>query len=203
MEMLNNEGINKLSEGKYRRYYAKMYLEKVFFGIKRFVTDDDLGLIKLDIKEKYDAQKMRNEEELKKINSFALLIDSLVKEVKYLPNFTGFTQVANVINAFIEKQAQNKEITMDEAQEILDIFQNMISSIDKNERSIHEAYCLASIIQINFEILQIQDYDKLEYYIERFNYIIKGKVFEDYIWYKDIKKIIDLIMAKRNKKLIK
>ena len=177
-----------------------MYLEKVFFGIKRFVTDDDLGLIKLDIKEKYDAQKMRNEEELKKINSFALLIDSLVKEVKYLPNFTGFTQVANVINAFKEKQAQNKEITMDEAQEILDIFQNMISSIDKNERSIHEAYCLASIIQINFEILQIQDYDKLEYYIERFNYIIKVKVIDDYKWYKDIKKIIDLIIAKKKQK---
>ena len=203
MEMMNNEGIKKLSERKYGRYYAKMYFEKVFFGIKRFVTDEDLGLIKLDIKEKYDAQKIINEVELKIINSFALVIDSLVKEIKYLPIFNGFTQVGNVINEFKKKQAQNKEIIMDEAQEILDIFQNMINSIDKNEHSIHEAYCLASIIQINFEILQIQDYDKLEYYIERFNYIIKGKIIEDYIWYKDIKKIIDLIMAKRNKKLIK
>ena len=86
---------------------------------------------------------------------------------------------------------------MDNATEILDIFQNMINSIDKNERSIEEAYCLAAIIHINFEILQIQDYDKLGYYIERFNFIIKGKVVDDYTWYKDIKKIIDLIMAKK------
>ena len=200
MEMMNNEGIKKLSEGKYGRYYAKMYFEKVFFGIKRFVNEDDLNLINIEIKEKYDSHKIKNEEELKKINSFALLIDSLVHEKKYLPNFTGFTQVANLINAFKEKQVNNLEITTDEAQEILDIFQNMINSLDKNEKSIREAYCLASIIQINFEILGIQDYDKLEYYIERFNYIIKGKVVDDYKWYKDIKKIIDLIMAKKNKK---
>ena len=200
MEMMNNEGIKKLSEGKYGRYYAKMYFEKVFFGIKKFVNEDDLNLINIEIKEKYDSHKIKNEEELKKINSFALLIDSLVHEKKYLPNFTGFTQVANLINAFKEKQVNNLEITTDEAQEILDIFQNMINSLDKNEKSIREAYCLASIIQINFEILGIQDYDKLEYYIERFNYIIKGKVVDDYKWYKDIKKIIDLIMAKKNKK---
>ena len=197
MEMMNNEGIKKLSEGKYGRYYAKMYFEKVFFGIKKFVNEDDLNLINIEIKEKYDSHKIKNEEELKKINSFALLIDSLVQEKKYLPGFTGFTQVANLINAFKEKQVNNMEITIDEAQEIIDIFQNMINSLDKNEKSIREAYCLASIIQINFEILGIQDYDKLEYYIERFNYIIKGKVVDDYKWYKDIKKIIDLIIQKK------
>ena len=200
MEMMNNEGIKKLSEGKYGRYYAKMYFEKVFFGIKKFVNEDDLNLINIEIKEKYDSHKIKNEEELKKINSFALLIDSLVQEKKYLPGFTGFTQVANLINAFKEKRVNNMEITIEEAQEIIDIFQNMVNSLDKNEKSIREAYCLASIIQINFEILGIQDYDKLEYYIERFNYIIKGKVVDDYKWYKDIKKIIDLIMAKKNKK---
>ena len=197
MEMLNNEGIKRLSEGKFGRYYAKIYFEKVFFGIKRFVNDDDLGLIQLDIKEKYDAEKKKNEEELKKINSFYPLIDSLVKEKEYLPNLSGLTLVAKQIGEFNEKLAQKKEISIDEATEILDIFQNMINSIDKNERSIEEAYCLAAIIQINFEILQIQDYDKLGYYIERFNFIIKGKVIDDYTWYKDIKKIIDLIMAKK------
>ena len=74
----------------------------------------------------------------------------------------------------------------------------MMNSFDKNEKSIQEAYCLACIIQINFEILQIQDYETLEKYIERFNFIIKGKVVDDYEWYKDIKKIIDLIMQKKS-----
>ena len=193
MEMMYNEGIKKLSEGKYGRYYGKIYFEKVFFGIKTFVSEDDLFLIDLDIKKIYDSLKMKNEEELKKLNSFALLIDSLVKEKKYLPGYKGFTYVANIIGAFNEK----KEISVDEAQEILDIFHNMMNSLDKNEKSIQEAYCLASIIKINFEILKIQDYEMLEKYIERFNFIIKGKVVDDYIWYKNIKKIIDFIMQKK------
>ena len=199
MEMLNNEGIKKLSEGKYGRYFAKIYFEKVLFGIKNFVTEEDLNLIKISIKEKYNAEKIKNEKELKKINSFYLLIDSLAREIKYLPAFDQSTVVAKKIDAFKEKQAQNKEISKDEAQEIIDIFQNMIDYLDKNQDSIHEAYCLANIIKIKFEILQIQDYDYLGYYIERFNYIIKGKVVYDYKWYQDIKKIIDLIMEKKQK----
>ena len=65
--MLNNEGIKRLSEGKFGRYYAKIYFEKVFFGIQKFVDEKDFNVIDSEIKQFYDSQKLKAEEQLQKI----------------------------------------------------------------------------------------------------------------------------------------
>ena len=189
LEILNNEGKKKLSKEKYKRYYSKLYFEKAFFSIKKFVDQDDLTVIDKNIKESYDSQKMITEEELKKLNSFAFFVETYVKEGKFLFGNTGFTYIANQIQEFKE----NKEPTVEEIQTILDLFHNMCDSFDENQRSIGEAYCLANIIQINFVILKVTDYEKLESYIERFLFIMEGKDGDNYGWYKDVMKIIDKI----------
>ena len=194
MEILNNEGLKKLSKGKFGRYYAKIYFEKVFFSIKRCVNEDDLKVIDKSIKELYDAQKLITEKELKKLNSFAFYIETFVKDGKFLFGSTGFTQIAKQIEEFF----QNREPSLEEIQTILDIFINMADSFDENQKSVAEAYCLANIIKIYYNYLKIADYDKLESYIEKFLFIMEGKDVENYIWYKEIMGIINLIKNNNN-----
>ena len=194
MEILNNAGLSKLQGGRFSRYYAKMNFEKVFFGIKKFVEEKDLTIIDSEIKKFYDSQKLINEEELKKINSFAFLVDLYARDKKYIPGGLGFTNINRKIEGFNQKQ----DPTLEEAQEILDLFQNMADSYEINEKSIGEAYCLANIIKISFENLGITDYDKLEIYIERFEFIMDGKETDNYKWYNEIIKIIEKLKLKNN-----
>ena len=194
MEILNNAGLSKLKGGRFSRYYAKMNFEKVFFGIKKFVEEKDLTIIDSEIKKFYDSQKLINEEELKKINSFAFLVDLYARDKKYIPGGLGFTNINRKIEGFNQKQ----DPTFEEAQEILDLFQNMADSYEINEKSIGEAYCLANIIKISFENLGITDYDKLEIYIERFEFIMDGKETDNYKWYNEIIKIIEKLKLKNN-----
>ena len=194
MEILNNAGLSKLKGGRFSRYYAKMNFEKVFFGIKKFVEEKDLTIIDSEIKKFYDSQKLINEEELKKINSFAFLVDLYARDKKYIPGGLGFTNINRKIEGFNQKQ----DPTLEEAQEILDLFQNMADSYEINEKSIGEAYCLANIIKISFENLGITDYDKLEIYIERFEFIMDGKETDNYKWYNEIIKIIEKLKLKNN-----
>ena len=196
MEILNNAGLSKLKGGRFSRYYAKIHLEKVFFGIKKFVEEKDLTIIDSEIKKFYDSQKLINEEELKKINSFAFLVDLYARDKKYIPGGLGFTNINRKIEGFNQKQ----DPTLEEAQEILDLFQNMADSYEINEKSIGEAYCIANIIKISFENLGITDYDKLEIYIERFEFIMDGKEKENYKWYNEIIKIIEKLKLKNNSK---
>ena len=88
------------------------------------------------------------------------------------------------------------EISYDEIQDIIDIFSGMINSFDKNENSIAEAFCLANIIKIYYEILHIQDPDKYDSYIVRFLQIMKKKEVDGIKWYSKIKAIIDAIQNK-------
>ena len=65
--------------------------------------------------------------------------------------------------------------------------------------SIGEAFCLANIIKISFEILKITDYNKLKFYIERLEFIMNrkdGKEFENYEWLKDTITIIEKLKTK-------
>lgn len=80
MEILNNEALSKLKGGKFSRYFAKLNFEKVFFGIKKYVEEKDLQLIEPEIKKFYDSQKSITEEELKKINTFAFLVEYYAKQ---------------------------------------------------------------------------------------------------------------------------
>ena len=189
MEIFNNEGLKRIKMGKYSRYYGKIYLEKIFFGIKRFVNADDLGVIDINIKKFYEQQKAKTEEELKKLNSFAFYIEMYVNEGKFLFGNTGFTKIAKQIEEFFK----NKDPTQEEIQNILDLFHNMANSFDEKKRLVGEAYCYANIIEINYDMLNVKDYERLESYIEKFEYIMKGKDKESYPWYNKVKSIIDLV----------
>ena len=184
MELLNNEGIEKKNKKKFSRYYSKLYFEKVFYTLKKFVRQDDLFIIDKKIKERYEKQKSINEEELKKVNSFTNFIETKIKEGKFLYGQTGFTMMGKKIEQF-EQNMKSEDV-----QEILDLFQNMVDSFDKKENSLAEAYCLANIIKINYVIYKVKDYDKLVKYINRFEKIMDGREDEKYNWYEEIKEII-------------
>ena len=125
MELLNNEGIERKNKKKYSRYYSKLYFEKVFYSLKRFVIEKDLFVIDKSIKEKYEKQKAINEEELKKVNSFTNFIETKIREGKFLYGQTGFTMMGKKIEQF------EKNMKTEDAQDILDLFQNMVDSFDK------------------------------------------------------------------------
>ena len=184
MELLNNEGIEKKNKKKFSRYYSKLYFEKVFYALKKFVRQDDLFVIDKKIKERYEKQKSINEEELKKVNSFTNFIETKIREGKFLYGQTGFTMMGKKIEQF------EQNMKAEDVEEILDLFQNMIDSFDKKENSLAEAYCLANIIKINYIIYKVKDYDKLVKYINRFEKIMDGREDEKYNWYEEIKEII-------------
>ena len=183
MEILNNEGLNKKKEKKFSRYYSKQYFEKVFYSLKKFVNEKDLLIIKKDLRKRYEKQKEINELELKKVNSFTNLIETMVKEGKFLFGGSGFTLMAQKLKNF-------EKIKSEEVQEILDLFNNMVNSFDPKDKSIGEGYCLANIIKINYSILRNKDFDKLYRYIDRLETIMKLHKDEKYPWYNEIKPII-------------
>lgn len=200
MEILNNEGIKQLSRDKksgkkFLRYYAKLYFEQVFFGITKFVDSEKLKTIDLNIKKLYDTQKKINEEELNKLDSYAYYIEALIKDGQFLFGQSGLTIIAKKLEKVMNSVRMN-EISYDEIQDIIDIFSGMINSFDKNENSIAEAFCLANIIKIYYEILHIQDPDKYDSYIVRFLQIMKKKEVDGIKWYSKIKAIIDVIQNK-------
>ena len=200
MEILNNEGIKQLSRDKksgkkFLRYYAKLYFEQVFFGITKFVDSEKLKTIDLNIKKLYDTQKKINEEELNKLDSYAYYIEALIKDGQFLFGQSGLTMIAKKLDKVINSVRMN-EISYDEIQDIIDIFSGMINTFDKSENSIAEAFCLANIIKIYYEILHIQDPDKYESYIVRFLQIMKKKEVDGIKWYSKIKAIIDVIQNK-------
>ena len=187
MELLNNEGIERKKKKKFSRYYSKLYFEKVFYSLKKFVVYDDLLIINKQIKDNYEKQKAINEGELKKVNSFTEFIETKVREGTFLFGNTGFTMMGEKINRF------EQNMNIDDIQEVLDLFHNMADSFDKKENSLAEAYCLSNIIKINYLIFHITDKDKLEKYIDRLEKIMDGREDEDYKWYKEIKDIINKI----------
>ena len=187
MEMLIDKGLFYLKKENIRRYYAKLYLEKAFFSIKSFVDIDDMTIIDKEIKEKLDTLKSKDQEELQKINSFAHLVEIYAEEGIIIFGNTGFTK----INKKLKKLNENP--TVEEILEIRDILLNMVDSFDKNKKEIGEAYCLANIIIINYQVLGIREYDKFLYDIERFEFIMEGRDVNQYTWYKEIRDTINKI----------
>ena len=191
MEIMNIKGSSYITEQKMSRYYALSYFEIAFFSIKKYVDDDDLSAIDVDIKNKYDNQKKDIEEKLNKLKSFATYIEFLVNERKFLFGGTGFTILAK------QMELINNNPTKQQVLEMLDIFTNMIESFDKNKKSLEEAYCLANIIKLNYNYLDNEDYDNLRSYIERLEHIMEGYD-ADFDWCKDIKEIIESIKKNSN-----
>ena len=202
MEILNNEGIQHLSKDKktgikYIRYYSKLYFEQVFFGITKFVDEEKLKTIDLNIKKSYDTQKKINKEELDKLNSFAYYIERYIKDGEDLIGETGFTKGVSNLKKIIQS-IKPEELTKIEIEDILDKFIGMADSYDKNQNRIEEAFCLANIIKINYKYLNIKDTEKLERYIERLRIIMDKKDEDKYQWYSKAKEIINnLVIIKK------
>ena len=188
MEMLNKKGQQYLKGENFRRYYAKLYFEKVFFSIKKYVDRNDFRTIEKEIKEKFDLIKSKNEEDLNKLNSFASVVEIYADEGEIIFGKTGITKIAKKIQKIKENP------TKEDALEILDILQNMVDSFDKSKKEIGEAYCLGNIIIIHFNILKKKIDDKLRLDIERFELIMKGKDGKQYSWYDEVRSTIDYII---------
>ena len=192
MELMNNEGNKRMQNNKFKRYYSKLYFEKAFHCYKKYVKTDDLILIDRETKKNLDKQIQINITKLDEINSFANVIESLVKGKEFLIGKTGFT----IKLKQIEKINDIQSLSADELRELFDIFQNMADSYDKKENCIEEAYCIANIIKIMYKIYKDKNYDKLMDYIYRLEDIMEGKEDEKYNWYEEIKKINELIKEK-------
>ena len=187
MELLNNEALNKKDKKKYSRYYCKLYFERVFYDSRKYISDKDLKYMQEKLKENYIKQKNIAEEELKKANSFTDFIEQRMKQGKFIFGKTGFTVIGKKIQNF-EQNMEN--LSLEEYQEVLDIYENMAGSFDKTKYSIGELYCLGNIIYINSQIFD-RGYKKLWKDINRFETILKNNLeAESQEWIQSIKEII-------------
>ena len=193
IELLNNEALSKKAQ-KYSRYYSKLYFERVFYDTRKYILDSDLKEMNENIKTKYLEQKNLSEEELKKANSFAAFIERRMKEGKFIFGQTGFTVIGKKIEKF-EKDMDS--LTPEELQEVLDIYENMVSSFDKRNYSKEELYCLGNIIFINAELFK-RGYKKLYKEINRFETILAHNKDLHQDWIESINEIIFELKNKNN-----
>ena len=183
---MNEQRIAKKENNKFNKYYSKLYFEREFYTCKKYIKEDDILNMDKSLKERFENLKNKNEEELKKVNSFTKFIEQKVKSGKFLYGQTGFTVVGKKIESY-EKDVNS--LTVDEIREILDIFQDMADSFDKKDNSMGEAYCLFHIIYINYKIFK-KGYDKLFKYLERLKSILFSRDNEGYDWINEAKSII-------------
>ena len=202
MDLMNQEGLERKKMQKNRRYYSKLYFEREFYTYKKFIKESDLENMDREIRVKLDNQYKINKDELKKVNSFTSLIEQRINTGKFLyGGGSGYTVIGKKLEKF-EKDINEKNLenmNVDEVREILDIFENMLDSIDQKENSFAEAYCLAHIIFINYKFFN-RGYDKLWQLIGRlrsFLYVLKGKNYGDY-WVKDSEKLLNEIESRKN-----
>ena len=190
MDLLNSEALSK-KEKKYSRYYCKLYFERVFYDLRKYISDQDLNSMDEKIKVKFLEQKKLNEEEVKKINSFTELIEQRLKQGKFMFGKTGYTVIGKKIERFEEDM---ESLTPEELQEVLDIYENMANSFDKSKYSIGELYCLGNIIFINGQIFN-RGYNKLYKDINRFETILQNNPNANQDWIESIKEIIEEISS--------
>ena len=121
MEVLIKEGIKKLSGENYIRYYPKLYFDKVFYIINKYVVDNDLTLINSNIKKIYDSLKVKNEENFKKLNSFVYYMEIFGKEGKFSNNIDGIEIINNKDEIFEENNKLNlsNELSIQKKEAIL------------------------------------------------------------------------------------
>ena len=186
IELLNNEALSKKNEQKYSRYYCKLYFERVFCDTRKYILESDLKKMNENIKIKYFEQKNISEEELKKVNSYAEYIERRMNEGKFIFGKTGFTVIGKKIEKY---EIDPEKLTPEEFQDVLDIFENMVSSFDKSKYSLGELYCLANIIYINGEYFK-RGYKKLYKEINRFETILANNKNIDQDWIESINELI-------------
>ena len=196
IELLNKEALKKKNNKNYSRYYCKLYFERVFYDTRKYITNNDLYYMDEKIKIRYLEQKKIAEEELKKANSFTEFIERKLKTGEFSYGKTGYT----ILGKKIENFEQNMEdLTLEEFQEVLDIYENMAASFDKSKYTLGELYCLGNIIYINNQIFQ-RGYKKLWKEINRFETILQNKEFDEQDWIESIKELINEIELNKSLK---
>ena len=135
---------------------------------------------------------------MKKVNSFAEFIEKKLKEGKFIFGTNGKHSGFTIIGKKIEEFEENMDnLTEDQVQEVLDIYENMAGSFDRNKFSLGELYCIGNIIYINSQIFK-RGYDKLWKEINRFETILeKNKEAKD-DWIGSIKEIISELKEEQN-----
>ena len=152
------------------------------------MNEKDLYVINKDIYESYKKQIKIADEGLVKINSFVHYVETIIKEGKFISGNTGYTWIDNKLKK-LEENPKKEDIL-----DILDLFHNMLDSFEKKDKSIELAYCLGNIIKINYEHLNVREYEKLEKYIDKFEAIMKGKGESELPGYNEIMEIINKIV---------
>ena len=185
IELLNNKGNELSSKKSYNRYFVKLYFEKVFFSVKKYVIEKELEQIDKKIKENYDGQIKIANKGLKKTLSYAHYVETVVKEKKFEPGNTGYTWIDDKLKKIKENP------TEEDIFEILRLFYDMAESFDVDKNPIEEAYCLAYIIVLNFDNLKNKNFVEYEEEIEKFKTIMKSNnIKEDFPIYKRAMEII-------------
>ena len=190
MELMNEEGLIKMENKKFCRYYCKLYFEREFYSCKKYIKEDDILKMDKKIKEKFEEQRKINEENLNKVNSFAFFIEEKIKSGKFIYGGTGFTAIGKKIEQYEKDDIADK--SDDDIREILDIFEGMLDSFDQRENSIAVAYCLSHIIIINYKRFK-RGYEKLWNYINRLKAILFSKPEIKYDWITEAKNVIEEI----------
>ena len=196
IELLNNEALGKKDNKKFSRYYCKLYFERVFYDTRKYITEYDINNMDEEIKKRYLEQKKIAEDELKKANSFTEFIEQKLKNGEFPYGKTGYT----ILGQKIDKFEQNMDnLSLEEFQEVLDIYENMAASFDKTKYSLGELYCLGNIIYINNQVFK-RGYQKLWREINRFETILQYKDYNEQEWIGDIKELIEQIKLKKSMK---
>ena len=193
IELMNTEGIRYMKENKkFSRYYSTLYLEKALYSSKKYIKEEYIGSIDRKIKQKLEEQLKINKTHLDKINSFAFGIEILFKGKQFLYEYKEYS----FLILLLEKLNELDNLSENEINNLLDLFQEMVDSFNKDENPIEKGYCLANIIKLNYKITKKKNYDKLMDYIQILENIIERSEDNQYDWYKDIKSIIEEIEEK-------
>ena len=196
IELLNNEALDKKKNKNYSRYYCKLYFERVFYDTRKYISEYDINNMDEKIKQKYIEQKKIAEDELKKANSFTNFIEQKLKTGEFPYGKTGYTILGQKIDKF---EQDINSLSLEEFQEVLDIYENMAASFDKTKYSLGELYCLGNIIYINNQVFR-RGYQKLWRVINRFETILQYKDYNEQEWIGDIKELIEQIKLKKSMK---
>ena len=186
LELMIEEGNNRAKIVKFRRYYSKLYFEKAFFVYKKYIKIETLNIINRGLSQKLKKLYQDIEKNLKQIDSFATLINSLAEEKQILFGSSGYTKMIKEI----EKLKRLETLSEEDLENLLDLFQNMSNAFQFKEKSIGQAYCFANIIKINYKILKNKNLSKLEDYIEKLDIIMSEREDQNYLWYIEAKEII-------------
>ena len=192
MELLNEEALKKKNNENqnYSRYYCKLYFERVFHDTRKYIEESDINQMNIEIKERFLKQKKICEDEMKKVNSFTEFIEKKLKEGKFIFGQNGQHSGFTIIGKKIEEFEENMDnLSLEQIEEVLDLYENMAASFDKSKYSLGELYCLGNIIFINSQFFG-RGYNKLWKDIKRFETILENNKDATQDWIESIKDII-------------